>query len=88
MRQEPTIGTKITTFFGQNKGLDHSKLVDNALEAFTKAEQGMQEAITAIAEEQEKDNEVIREATKRIADAESSKLRLQRVIDRVKAFTA
>jgi hypothetical protein len=88
MRQEPTIGTKITSFFGQNKTLDHNLLVENALEAFTKAEQGMTEAINLIDADIKLQEELIKETEKKISDAEGSKNRLTRTLDRLKAFTA
>lgn len=87
-RNEPTIGNLVTGFFGKNKSVGHAKLVDNALSAFTKAEQGVQDAITQIDADIEKEQQEIRDAEFRIEQAGESRNRLSRVLDRVKAFTA
>ncbi|AXF53010.1 MAG: hypothetical protein [Caudoviricetes sp.] len=87
MRQEPTIGTKITSFFGQNKTLNHGKIVENALEAFKTAEKGIEDAIKVIETDVELEQKAIKESEQRIADADGHKDRLTRVLDRVRKFT-
>ena len=87
-RNEPTIGSVVTGFFGKNKGVGHTKLVDSALEAFTKAEQQMTDAITQINEEVAEEARIAREAEQRMEAAKQSAQKLTRVLERVKAFTA
>lgn len=76
----------LTSFFTK-KTVSHTELVDNALEAFSKAETQMVEAIDQIqAQIDEEEREVaIRQG--KILGANASKDRLSRVLDRVKAFT-
>ena len=87
-RNEPTIGNMVTGFFGKNKQVGHTKLVENALDAFTKAEQQMTEAITQINEEVAEEARIAREAEQRMEAAKQSAQKLSRVLERVKAFTA
>ncbi len=88
MRQEPTIGNKITSFFGGNKPtLNHSAIVEDALAAFNTAERGLADAIQVIEADVELERKAIQEAEQRIADAGGHKDRLTRVLDRVRKFT-
>ena len=77
----------LTSLFSAKK-LSHTELVDNALEAFTKAEAQMGEAISKIDADITAEQQAIVEANARIAAAGASKDRLARVLDRVKALTA
>jgi hypothetical protein len=86
-RNEPTIGGTVLGLFTKTK-VSHTQLVDNALEAFTKAETQMGEAINLIEQDIQAEQEAIQEAQRRITDAAQSKDRLSRVLDRVKALTA
>lgn len=68
--------------------VDHNKLIDEALDAFTKAEQKMEGAIAQIdADIAEKEKEVA-QIQQNITRAGESKGKLSRVLDRIKAFTA
>lgn len=70
------------------KLVDHATLVEDALEAFTKAEEKMSAAIDTINVQIDADNREISDITVRIADQNKSKDKLTRVLDRVKALTA
>lgn len=92
-RNEPSVGNNIFITAGKfvgikSKFLDHTKLVDDALDAFTKAEQKMESAIDQIDELILIEKVAIEEANKRVEDAGSSKDKLTRVLDRVRALTA
>jgi hypothetical protein len=73
--------------FGGKAKVTNDQLVNDALDAFTKAEEKMNNAITLIEENVKAEQEEIKAAEKRIADADASKARLTRVIDRLKALT-
>lgn len=87
MKTEPTVGstTVIGSFFKRKK--DHNKLVSDALEMFTKAEQQVQTAVTQINEDIAEEKAEIAAAEKRISDAEGHRGRLTRTLDRIKALT-
>lgn len=89
-RIEPTTGNFVinaTNFvFGKVK-LSNEQLVDEALDAFTKAEDKMNNAITLIDQNVKEEQEAIKAAEQRISQADASKARLTRVIDRLKALT-
>lgn len=87
-RKTPTIGNLFGLLDSNTTRLDHSKIVETALDAFTKAEKGVQTAIEQIDADIEKQQQEIRDAEQRIEQAGESRNRLTRVLDRVKAFTA
>lgn len=66
----------------------HTQLVDDALDAFTKAEQKIVSAIGTIQEQINTEQEVIKAAEKRADEAGVSKDKLSRVLDRLKSLTA
>lgn len=66
----------------------HTELVDDALDAFTKAEQKMESAITTINQQIADEQKAIAEAQSRVEAAAGSKDKLSRVLDRVRALTA
>lgn len=88
MKQEPSLGNLVTFFTGNNKRVDHDTLVEDALDAFTKAEQKMSAAIDTINVHIDDDNLKIKEINQRIESSNKSKDRLTRVLDRVRALTA
>lgn len=90
IRKEPTVSllTKAGELVGfKVRGQTNDDLVNEALEAFTAAEEKMNSAIVKIDENVREEQEAIREATNRIEKAGQSKARLTRVIDRLKALT-
>ena len=89
MKTEPTVGSSnvITSLFKRGKK-DHEKLVADALDMFTKAEDNLQNAVEQINDDIEDEQKEIRAAEKRIADAEGHRSRLTRTLDRIKALTA
>lgn len=66
----------------------HTELVDDALDAFTKAEQKMESATTTINQQIQAEEVAIQEARERQQAAVGSKDKLSRVLDRVRALTA
>lgn len=90
-RIEPSVSflTKAGELVGfKVRGLSHTELVDDALDAFTKAEAKMTTAIKTIDSQISEEEKEIQEAQKRITAAAQSKDKLTRVLDRVKALTA
>lgn len=85
-RTEPAL-TGLTSLFSAKK-LNHTQLVDSALEAFSKAETQMGDAINQIQLQIDDEQRAIQEAQKRVEEAGQSKDKLTRVLDRVRAFTA
>lgn len=89
-RNEPTVGNFVITasnfVFGKSK-VSNDQLVNEALEAFTKAEDKMNSAISLIDQNVKEEQEAIKAAELRITEAGASKARLTRVIDRLKALT-
>lgn len=92
MKTEPTVGNFLVAagkFVGVVKtSTDHEALVNDALDAFTKAEQKMEGAIAQIDAQIAEEQKEIADAQKRVDAAGASKDKLSRVIDRIKAFTA
>jgi len=89
MKQEPSLGNLITFFSGNSsKRVDHDALVEEALDAFTKAEQKMSAAIDTINVHIDNDHLKIKDINQRIESSNKSKDRLTRVLDRVRALTA
>lgn len=92
MKAEPTVG--ILAVAGKVVGFnfkvtrDHNQLVDEALDAFTKAEKKMEGAINTINQQIADEEKAIAEARERVASASGSKDKLSRVLDRVRALTA
>lgn len=86
-RNEPTIGAIVTGMFTKAK-VSHTQLVDDALAAFTAAEEKMSAAIDIINIHIDADNREIQQINERIESSNKSKDRLTRVLDRVKALTA
>lgn len=86
-RNEPTLGNLVTGLFTKSK-LSHESIVNDALDAFTKAEDKMNTAIELIDADIKLEEQAIKDAEQRITNAGKSKDRLTRVIDRVRAFTA
>lgn len=89
-RTEPSVS--ILSMAGQLvgikvRGATNDQLVNEALDAFTKAEEKMNNAINLIEENVKAEQEEIKAAEKRIEQAGASKARLTRVIDRLKALT-
>lgn len=80
-------GTTLTSFFSAKK-LSHTELVDSALDAFTKAEKQMTNAIEQIQCHIDDEEKEIATRQGKILAAGDSKDRLTRVLDRVKALTA
>lgn len=91
MRKEPSVGQFITNAarfaIGQSK-TSHEDLVTDALDAFTKAELKMETAIRTISDQITAEEIAIQEARERQQAATSSKDKLSRVLDRVRALTA
>lgn len=79
--------TTLTSLFSAKK-LTHVELVDNALDAFTKAEEQMNSAIDQIQAQIDDEEKEIAIRQGKILGANASKDRLSRVLDRVKALTA
>lgn len=67
---------------------NHEALVSEALDAFTKAEQKMEDSINLINDQIAEEAKIAREAEERMQSAKGSKDKLTRVLDRIKAFTA
>ena len=67
---------------------NHEALVDDALDAFTKAEIKMESAIRTISDQINAEEIAIQEARERQQAAVGSKDKLSRVLDRVRALTA
>lgn len=91
MKTEPTVGNFLVAagkFVGVVKTTDHEALVNDALDAFTKAEQKMEGAIAQIDAQIAEEQKAITEAQQRVTAAGNSKEKLSRVIERIKAFTA
>ena len=92
MKTEPTVGNFLVAagkFVGVVKNpVNHEALVDDALDAFTKAEKKMENAIIQIDAQIAEEQLAIVEAQKRVDAAGNSKDKLSRVIDRIKALTA
>jgi antitoxin component HigA of HigAB toxin-antitoxin module len=86
-RNEPSIGNLVTGLFTKAK-VSHTVLVEEALDAFTKAEQKMSAAIDTINIHIDADNREVQEINERIESSNKSKDRITRVLDRVKALTA
>lgn len=92
VRNEPTLGN-LFAIFGKSKQefkpkLSHDEIVNDALAAFTKAETQMSDAIKLIDTDIEAEQQAIKDAEQRIAEAGGSKDKLTRVLQRVQAFTA
>ena len=91
MRKEPSLGNQILVSAGNffvGKKPSHEALVESALEAFTKAETQMGDAINQIQLQIDDEQRAIAEAQQRVESASQSKDKLNRVLDRVRAFTA
>lgn len=91
MRQEPSLGSQIivtATNIFSGKKVSHEALVESALEAFTKAETKMDDAINQIQLQIDEEQRAIEEAQQRVEAAGKSKDKLSRVLDRFRAFTA
>lgn len=89
-RNEPTVSllTQAGKLVGiKVRGQTNDQLVNDALEAFTKAEEKMNSAITLIDQNVKAEEQAIKDAEQRINEAGESKARLTRVIDRLKALT-
>lgn len=90
-KKEPSLSIKslgeVVFCFGKSPKFDPDALVNDALEAFTKAEQKMSEAVTIIDKQIESDEEEIKAIKQGIVSQVESKSRLLRVIERVKAIT-
>lgn len=91
VRNEPTVS--ILTHAGNLVGFkvrkaSHESLVESALEAFTKAETQMGDAINQIQLQIDEEQQAIEEAQKRVLAATGSIGKLDRVLKRVQAFTA
>jgi hypothetical protein len=92
-RKEPTfiVGTSAgKTFlsglgFGTKKG--HAEVLSSALESFSKVERELNEAITLVNDEIAEEARIAREAEQRRAAAVESGQKLDRILQRVKAFT-
>jgi Asp-tRNA(Asn)/Glu-tRNA(Gln) amidotransferase A subunit family amidase len=84
-RTEPAM-TALTSLFSARK-ISNEQLVNDALDSFNKAEEKMNNAISAIDANVKEEQEAIEAAQKRIEQADSAKARLTRVIDRLKALT-
>ncbi|MNC27516.1 hypothetical protein D3C75_756880 [compost metagenome] len=90
-RNEPSLGNLFNIFATKTEEkvvVDHEQLVNNALDAFTRAEQKMSAAIDTINVHIDADNNEISEIQNRIKSSNASKDKLTRVLDRVRAFTA
>lgn len=77
----------LTSLFSAKK-LSHNELVDDALDAFSKAEAKMESAIVQIQTNIDEEEKEIAIRQGKILAAGASKDRLARVLDRVKALTA
>lgn len=86
-RNEPTVNTYGFKLWTGRKP-SHEALVESALEAFTKAETQMGDAINQIQLQIDDEQRAIEEAQQRVEAAGKSKDKLNRVLDRVRAFTA
>lgn len=88
MKAEPTVGNTsvITSLFNRKK--DHEKLVADALEMFTKAEENLNTAVTQINTDIADEKRAIAEAESRIEKAVGQRSRLDRTLERLKALTA
>lgn len=73
---------------GISVSVDHDKLVTEALDAFTKAEQKMEGAIAQIDSDIAAKEKEVAKIQGSIQNAGVSKDKLSRVLDRIKAFTA
>lgn len=70
------------------RGQGHEELVAEALDAFTKAEEKMVGTIQLIDAQIADEEKAIKEAQDRVEAANGSKAKVNRVLDRLKAFTA
>lgn len=88
--EEPTVSllTKAGNLVGiKVRGMSPDQLVEDALASFQKAEDKMNNAIAQINDNVKVEQEAIKAAEQRIQQADASKARLTRVIDRLKALT-
>lgn len=89
MKQEPTLGnlfgliSTTSTVINNN----HAELVEDALDAFTKAEKKMESAIEQINGQIAAHAQAAVEAQNRMNEAKDSGDKLRRVLARVKALT-
>ena len=91
MRKEPSLGNQILVSAGNffvGKKPSHEALVESALEAFTKAETQMGDAINQIQLSIDEEEKEIARRQGEVLRANDSKDKLTRVLDRVRAFTA
>lgn len=89
MKTEPTVGVgKFLAGLGLGvQALDHEKLVSDALDSFTKAEQSVQSAIQMIQTDIEVKEKEVAALQGKILGAAESQSKLTRVLGRIKAFT-